>query len=677
MKLPLILTGALATCALFSGRASAQSILVLNGTASSNIQASLAAAGFNVVSGYLDHDEIANALAADPSIVEIWIWNDGTYGNTGTPADPSHDFSAADLAALDAFRVAHPHWIMDGLAWRSDTVADEQSLTMNEALDLAAAGGGIVLGADDASGGAIVQHVNQIGAHAGFTPFIGTYNITTLQQHQAGTIFAAPNVVDPTMIVSTLSFSDVPHGLQPNGLLLTTALFADNAAEDPLYPPNPPLVGETFHATPYSAVDHLVTTSLPGGGAPSHSVLVLNGNTGGSLGGVLSAAGWNVIAGTLDPGQISSNLAANPSIEEIWIWSDGTYQTYDPSRAFDAADLAALDAFSALHPQWIMDGLAWRSHTTQDEIDLSVNEAAVLAAAGGGIVLGGDDDYDPFVLQHVNQVAAHAGFDLWFGVYLVGPGNAHATGTDDEHAFPDGSDERELHDVAASRLAWRAAERTLPRDGAVLRFRRRLSGIHESAAPGRSHRRRTPSRRRSADHDDDPERRLPRQHGRAVLLRRRLRSSLSVRELRRRGQRLREFARHRRRSLDGGRHAERECRRLRDRWSRHVGQRIGALLPRLGGTERRARCDVRRRSALRGRIGQAPRHAPEFERCIRLWRPARRHADLGEGRDPRERGHALLPGVVPQRGIVLHVEPIQLDERNRGDVGPVITAFLR
>jgi hypothetical protein len=412
----------------FSASADAQSILVLNGTGTSYIQPSLAAAGFNVIGGLLDDGEIANALAADPTIVEIWIWNDGSFGNTGSPADPAYDFSPADLAALDVFRQSHPHWIMDGLSWRTDTYVDEQNLTMNEALNLAAAGGGIVLGADDASGDAIVQHVNQIAAHVGFDPFIGTYNITPAQQHEGGTIFASPSAVDPTLIPSTFSYSDVPHGLQPNGILLTTALFADAAAADPLYPPNPLLVSEVYGGTLYFDVDHLVTTSLPGGGVPSHSLLVLNGNGGGSLPGVLSAAGWNVVIGTLDPGQIASNLAATPSIEEIWVWSDGTYQAYDPSRYFDASDLAALDAFSAAHPQWIMDGLAWRSHSTPDEINLSVNEAAVLAAAGGGIVLGGDDDYDPFVLQHVNQVAAHAGFDVWYGVYLVGPSEAHATG---------------------------------------------------------------------------------------------------------------------------------------------------------------------------------------------------------------------------------------------------------
>src|SRR5439155_9896643 len=115
-----------------------------------------------------------------------------------------------DLQALDMFRLSHPHWIMDGLAWRTEANSDEQSLTMNEAVDLAAAGGGIVLGADDASGDAIVQHVNQVGSRYGFAPFIGTYNISPAQQHQAGTVFGSPSTVYPGGIVSTFSYSDVP-----------------------------------------------------------------------------------------------------------------------------------------------------------------------------------------------------------------------------------------------------------------------------------------------------------------------------------------------------------------------------------------------------------------------------------------------------------------------------------
>ncbi len=431
MKLPSASTLGLALLASlsFGGVARAQSVLVLTGAGVSNIQSSLTVAGFNVISGFLNHGEIANALAADPTIVEIWIWNDGSFGNTGSPADPAYDFDAADLAALDTFRASHPHWIMDGLAWRGDVSVDEQNLTMNEALNLAAAGGGIVLGADDSSGDAIVQHVNQIAAHVGFAPFIGTYNIAAAQQHEAGSVFASPSLVDPMGVISTLSFSDVPHGLQANGRILVTALFADGAGPDPLYPPNPVLLNETFGGTLYMDVDHLVTTTLPGGGTSSLSVLVLNGNGGGTVGGPLAAAGFNVVMGTLDPGQISLHLAADPSIVEVWIWNDGTYPAFDATRYFDAGDLADLDAFSAAHPHWIMDALAWRANTTPGEINLTMNEAVNLAAGGGGIVLGADDDSEGGIIQHVNQVGAHFGFTPWFGTYLAYPFQALASGS--------------------------------------------------------------------------------------------------------------------------------------------------------------------------------------------------------------------------------------------------------
>ena len=112
-------------------------------------------------------------MAAHADISEIWVWNDGTYGNSFTPADPSRAFDAADLAALTAFNSSHSGWIMDGLSWRSNGNASEQGFTVNEATGLASAGGGVVLGADDSSGAAIVQHVNQVTAQFGFDPFFG------------------------------------------------------------------------------------------------------------------------------------------------------------------------------------------------------------------------------------------------------------------------------------------------------------------------------------------------------------------------------------------------------------------------------------------------------------------------------------------------------------------------
>ncbi|MCY2959970.1 MAG: hypothetical protein NTY35_07365 [Planctomycetota bacterium] len=262
---PRIASLALLAASTLGSHASAQSILVLNGVGAGTVDAPLAAAGFNVINGTLDPDQIASVLSVPNDIIQIWIWNDGTFGNTGSPADPTRDFNAFDLAALDLFSAIHPHFVMDGLAWRGHLNVDEQNLTANIALELAAAGGGIVLGADDASGDAIVQHVNQVGTHFGFAPFQGVYRIDPSLQHDGGSLFTTPNPVNVTGISSTFSYCDVPSGLQANGRLLSTALFAEQVADETGYT-NPILPDEAFGGVLYTSVGHLVTTTLPGGG---------------------------------------------------------------------------------------------------------------------------------------------------------------------------------------------------------------------------------------------------------------------------------------------------------------------------------------------------------------------------------------------------------------------------
>src|ERR1700689_2888427 len=76
-----------------------QDVLIINGDASSTIAAPLAAAGFGVVQAAFGPNVIANNLASDPNIDEIWIWNDGTFGNTFSPAVPALAFDANDEAA--------------------------------------------------------------------------------------------------------------------------------------------------------------------------------------------------------------------------------------------------------------------------------------------------------------------------------------------------------------------------------------------------------------------------------------------------------------------------------------------------------------------------------------------------------------------------------------------------
>jgi hypothetical protein len=118
-----------------------QDVLIINGDASSTIAAPLAAAGFGVVQAAFGPDVIATNLASDSNIDEIWIWNDGTFGNTFSPAVPALAFDASDEAALKTFNATHSQWIMDGLSWRANNDTDQVNFTENEGLHLVAGDG--------------------------------------------------------------------------------------------------------------------------------------------------------------------------------------------------------------------------------------------------------------------------------------------------------------------------------------------------------------------------------------------------------------------------------------------------------------------------------------------------------------------------------------------------------
>jgi hypothetical protein len=158
---------------------------------------------------------------------------------------------------------------MDGLSWRGAN-ADESAFDQNEALALASAGGGIVLGADDASGALIVQHVNQVAGWFNFNPFYGVYYTPGSLNHFAGAFFTTPNLVNVSNVVGTTSYSEVPHGLQPNGINLLTAVFGSPSIQYPGYEGISPVLGpDTFNGIVYPDVNHLVTTNIPGGGLSS------------------------------------------------------------------------------------------------------------------------------------------------------------------------------------------------------------------------------------------------------------------------------------------------------------------------------------------------------------------------------------------------------------------------
>jgi hypothetical protein len=247
------------------GASQAAEILIINGTGSSTLAGPLASAGFTVIQEAYGPGAIASHLAGPNDISQIWIWNDGTFGNTFSPADPSRAFNDDDQAALVAFNASHEHWIMDGLSWRGHGSASEQNLSKNQALQLEGIGGGIVLGADDASGAAIVQHVNQVAGWFNFDPWGGVYSTLPASQQTGGTFFTTPNPVDPTQVVGTTTYSEVPNGLQPNGLFLGTAVFGEGTALQGGWGPVPDLPDAVFNGVTYPSVNHLITTTIPGG----------------------------------------------------------------------------------------------------------------------------------------------------------------------------------------------------------------------------------------------------------------------------------------------------------------------------------------------------------------------------------------------------------------------------
>ena len=274
----LIVFGALLA---LSSPSSASTILVLTGSGTSNLNAPLTAAGFTVVNGTLAPGQLAANL--NSSVVGVYIWNDGSLGNTGSPANPALNFDAADQAALAAFNASHPKWIFDGLSWRSNN-SDEQALDQNEALALAAAGGGIVLGADDTSGALIVQHVNQVAGWFDFNQFTGVYSTSPANQVFGGSFFNTPNLVNVTNVVGTTTYSELPHGLQPNGIFLTTAVFGSPSSPTSGYG-SPDLSSDVFNGITYDHVNHLITTNIPGGGIntapePASIVLLIGGLAG-------------------------------------------------------------------------------------------------------------------------------------------------------------------------------------------------------------------------------------------------------------------------------------------------------------------------------------------------------------------------------------------------------------
>ena len=250
-----------------SSSAFAATILLLTGSGASSLNTPLIDAGFTVVNGRLARGSIAAGLG-NADVVGVYIWNDN-FGETFVPADPMLDFNLADQMALTTFAATHTALILDGLSWRGNVNQDEMNFSKNEALALAAAGGGVVLGADDASGGSIVQHVNQVAGWLGLFDFGGVYNTAPSSQVFGGSLLNTPNVVNPTKVVGTTTYSEVPNGMQPNGQFLSTAVFGLGVANNCCTGQSgfvPDLPSATFNGITYANVNHIVTTNIRGAG---------------------------------------------------------------------------------------------------------------------------------------------------------------------------------------------------------------------------------------------------------------------------------------------------------------------------------------------------------------------------------------------------------------------------
>ncbi|QUY45864.1 putative Ig domain-containing protein [Acaryochloris marina] len=244
-------------------------ILLLRGDVAVNVENGtvlpvLENLGYEVIVGsLLNPGTIANTLATNDDINQVWIWNDG-FGITS--ANPAFSFTDEDLNALQEFSSEHPNFIFDGLAWRIHSTQDEENLTINQAVNLFDNGGGIVLGTDDSSSSLIVQHVNEVATFFGFETFEGIYSTQNIDLKQGGTLFNSPNPVITTELrSSTTTYSEIPNGEQPNGRFLSTSVFGSPSV--PLRGfGSPPLPNDTFNGVEFANVNHLITSTIPGAG---------------------------------------------------------------------------------------------------------------------------------------------------------------------------------------------------------------------------------------------------------------------------------------------------------------------------------------------------------------------------------------------------------------------------
>jgi hypothetical protein len=139
----------------------------------------------------------------------------------------------------------------------------------------------------------------------------------------------------------------------------------------------------------------------------------------------LTARGHTVLVHSItEPGVIANNL--DPTITQVWIVND--HGVTGPELG--ATDLEALANWrqDTGRPDIVIDGTAWRSHTTCTEEAYLENVVASLESKGGGIYLGAGAEQSPtanpadgggLVVASANQVLDRLGFDRLRGDYAV------------------------------------------------------------------------------------------------------------------------------------------------------------------------------------------------------------------------------------------------------------------
>ena len=172
--------------------------------------------------------DLATFLNAQPIDFYDQIWFDTTIFNTSL-------LNAADLAALNAWAANDsPEFILDStflFRSRSNNTleASAESFTINQALALQSAGGGIFIGTDHNT---FANTANQILNNFGFdSQFTGVFNLTSNGSF-VGDLFLQPETVVEsdffTNNLQGLSTSNVPvgtHVLNENGGNRTIEIF--------------------------------------------------------------------------------------------------------------------------------------------------------------------------------------------------------------------------------------------------------------------------------------------------------------------------------------------------------------------------------------------------------------------------------------------------------------------